>query len=85
MHKHYTGFEYSYVVMNVRMLLLVVPGQPKSVTVLEKTSDLVILGVEPPDITDGENVIGYRLTFENIVLEFTVGNIFSYALYIDIT
>lgn len=58
----------------------VLPGVPKSVTVLEKTSDLVILSVEPPEIDDGENVIGYRLDFENIVLEFTIGNVFSSGL-----
>ena len=40
------------------------------------TSDLVILTVEPPDIKDGEKVIGYRLEFETIVLEFTIGNVF---------
>lgn len=60
-------------------MFAVVPGKPKSVTVKEKTSDLVRLTVEPPDVNDGENVIGYRVEFENIILEFIIGNVFCFV------
>lgn len=50
------------------------PDAPKAVTVLHTSSTIIRMGVEPPEDDGGEEIIGYRIDYDQgKVLEFDIG------------